>query len=99
MQMNPVRDNVVVRQEVADEQTPGGLFIPTQAQKRSNVATVVAVGPGRTLSDGSVHECTVKPGDAVLLDAWAVNEEFEDFGIPHLVVAEPRILAVLKEDG
>jgi len=98
MKFNPVRDNVIVCRETPEEMTPGGLHIPASAQAQSNVASVVAVGPGKNLKNGGVHPCSVAVGDTVLLQRWATNQEFKHHGIPHVVVPEKEILAVLKED-
>ena len=98
MKLMPTYDHVVVYREPPEEQTAGGLHIPATAQKDSNIATVAAVGPGKLLKDGSLQPLTVAIGDTVLLRQWSGNE-FAHHKIPHLIVRESEILAVLREDG
>jgi len=68
------------------------LYIPDSAKERATQATVVAVGKGRTLQDGSVIELKVKAGDTVLFGKYAGNEIKLD-GEELLLMREDVILA------
>ena len=97
MKLMPTYDHVVVYREPPEEQTAGGLHIPATAQKDSNIATVAAVGPGKLLPSGGIQPMTVAVGDTVLLTKWS-GAEFKHHKVPHLIVRESEILAVLRED-
>lgn len=70
MDVQPLRDFILVTRDEAPEKTPGGLFIPTTAEANVVVGTVMAVGSGRVTLDGTVVSLEVKKGDKV---AYSVN--------------------------
>lgn len=50
--IRPIRDQVVVRVQEAEDKTPGGIVLPDQAKEKTNRGTVFAVGSGHLLSSG-----------------------------------------------
>lgn len=95
MGLKPLFDRVLVKREEAPETTEGGIYVPQNVQQESQRATVVAVGPGRTLDSGSVVPCAVKNGDTVLLQKFG-GTEIEIEGVTHLIVSEGDILGVVE---
>ena len=79
----------------AEVRSSGGLYIPESAKEKPQQATVVAVGPGRRQTDGSVRALSVKVGDTVLLGKWVENEIKLD-GEDHIVIKEEDILAIIN---
>ena len=55
MKIKPLFDRVVVRVNNADDKTKSGIVLPTAAQEKQHIATVVAVGEGG-LVDGNEVE-------------------------------------------
>ena len=53
MSFKPLADNVLVEQLEAKTQTASGLILPSSDVEKPQRATVVAVGPGKRLKDGS----------------------------------------------
>ena len=94
MKVKPLADRVVVRRVDAEEKTAGGILLPDNAKEKPQRGTVVAVGDGRMLKDGSRRALTVKEGDKVLFTAWAGDEYKEKAG-EILIMREEDILAVL----
>ncbi len=96
MNIQPLYDNVLVQRAEPEEQTRGGLFLPTMAQEKQVYGHVKAIGPGKILKDGSLRPPAVKVGDKVLLAKWGGNEitfAGEDF----LILKESDLLAVLAD--
>lgn len=56
--IQPLGDRVLVKQIEEKEQVKGGIIIPDSAKEKSQEATVVAVGLGRTLETGSALRLT-----------------------------------------
>ena len=56
---------------------------------------MIAVGPGRTLDDGTTRAVSVSVGDRVLLGKYTGNEVKLD-GVEHVIVREDEILAVVQ---
>jgi chaperonin GroES len=92
----PIHDKVHVRLAEPDTVTASGIFIPEKAQdKLPQVATVLAIGTGRALSNGTVVSPSVKVGDRVILERYhgqVVNDELKE-----LIVKEGEILAILED--
>ena len=95
--LRPLHDRILVERHKADEKTPGGIIIPDSAQEKATEATVVAVGSGKVLTDGSVLAPTVKVGDTVLLVSRYRGTEVEVEGKMLLVVREEDDLLAVKE--
>ena len=64
----PLADRVLVRRVVAQAQTAGGIFLPTEAKQ--NEAEVVSVGPGARTAEGTLLPVNVTVGDKVLLPEY-----------------------------
>ena len=95
MKIRPLQDRVIVRRIKEEEKTKGGLYIPDTAKEKPSEGSVVAVGNGKILEDGSVRKLDVKEGDRVLFGKYSGNEvkiEGED----HLILREDEILGVLE---
>lgn len=50
-----------------------GLVLPENFQKVPTRGEVIAVGPGKTLSNGSIAKMTVKVGDTIIFNEYAGN--------------------------
>jgi len=94
MKLRPLQDRVVVRRNDAEEKTAGGIVIPDTAKEKPAEGTVVAVGPGKKLEDGSVRTLDVLVGDQVLFGQHGGTEvRFGDEVF--LVMREEDIVAVV----
>jgi chaperonin GroES len=94
MTIRPLHDRVLLRRKEPEVKSKGGLFLPSAAQEKSQLAEVVAVGTGRLNDDGSVTPLKVEPGMTVLLGKWG-GDEVEVGGQKQLLVREADILAVM----
>ena len=99
MQVVPLNEKIVVKRLEAEEKTAGGIVLPDTAKNKPQRGTVVAVGPGRMLKDGTRRPLQVKAGDKVLFTIWA-GDEFRqrssgDEGV--VLMREEDVLAVLEE--
>jgi len=95
IKIQPLGDRVVVEREVAEERTAGGIVLPDSAKNKPSRGTVIAIGDGRILDDGSRSKPQVKVGDKVLFTSYApetikINEE------ELLLMREEDILAVFE---
>jgi chaperonin GroES len=96
MNIKPLGDRLVVRREEAEEKTSGGIVLPDSAKNKPQRGTVLAVGPGKLLDDGSRRGLQVKKGDKVLFTNWA-GDEFKGRGPSDniLLMREEDVLAVI----
>jgi len=94
MNVKPLADRVVVRRAKSEEKTAGGILLPDNAKDKPQRGTVLAVGTGRMLKDGTRKPLQVKEGDNVLFTSWA-GDEFKEKEGSILLMREEDILAVL----
>jgi chaperonin GroES len=97
MNIKPLHDRIVIKRFEAEEKTAGGILLPDSAQNKPQKGKVLAVGPGKTLKDGTVRPLQVKEGDTVLFTNWAGDEFKESRGQNILLMREEDVLAVLDE--
>ncbi|MEB3198595.1 MAG: co-chaperone GroES [Candidatus Sericytochromatia bacterium] len=92
--IRPLGDRVVVK-VVKEEKTAGGLVLPDTAQEKPQTGEVLAVGPGKTLDNGSRQTVDVAIGDKVLFAKYSGTEVKLD-GETYLLIAEKDILGVIS---
>jgi len=90
MKVRPLQDRVMVKLEKNETKSAGGIIIPDTAQEKTQMGTVVAVGPG-TEKD----PVTVKTGDKVMYDKYA-GTQIKIEGEEHLVLRMSDIIAVVE---
>ena len=54
MNLKPLGDRVIVKQDEAEETTASGLFLATEAKEKPQSGTVLAVGEGKLDKDGNL---------------------------------------------
>ena len=94
MNLNPLRDRVLLRRLAEEGKTAGGIIIPDTAKEKPMEAKVIAVGPGIRNDKGKVTPLDVKEGERVLIGKWAGTEVTVD-GEELLIVGESDIMGVL----
>lgn len=95
IKLQPLNERVVVQRAESEEVTAGGIVLPDSAQDKPARGTVLAVGPGRILDDGSRGQLQVKEGDVVLFSSYA-GETFKVDDQELLLMREDDILAVFE---
>lgn len=86
---------LVERSKVA--QTKQGIYLPDSAKETPREGTIVAMGKGKLLDDGSVLPLTVQMGDTVIFGAYSGTEvSSEDQDKDLIILSEEDILAVIE---
>ena len=62
MNIRPLNDRVVVRRNAEEETSAGGIILTGSAKEKPNEGEVIAVGPGKTLDNGSVKAPALSVG-------------------------------------
>jgi chaperonin GroES len=95
MKLRPLHDRLVVRRAEEETKTAGGIVIPDSAGKEKPIrGKVLAVGPGKTLENGTLRALEVKVGDEVLFGKYAGTEVKVD-GEELVVMREDDVMAVV----
>ena len=74
MNLKPLGDRVIVKQDEAEETTASGLFLASEVKEKPTTGVVLAVGEGRTTDDGTVIPVPVKEGDRVVYSKFGGTE-------------------------
>ena len=93
--LQPIGDKVVVERDETEEKTAGGIYIPDTAKDKPTRGTIIAVGTGKILDDGSIRKPDVKAGDNVLFAKYSGSEIKID-GEEHLILREDDLLGVVE---
>ncbi len=96
MKIRPLHDRVIVKRIDSETKTKGGLYIPDTAKEKPIEGTVLAVGNGKILEDGSVRALELKEGDHVLFGKYS-GTEVKLEGNEHLILREDDILGVIEK--
>lgn len=95
MELKPIGDKVIVELLEAKEKTKGGIIVPDTAKEKPHEGKVIAIGSGRTLTNGKVIPPEVKPGDKIVFSKYSGNEVKLD-DKEFVIVDADDILAILK---
>ncbi len=96
VRLQPLGDRVVVTRDELEEVTAGGIVLPDSAQDKPARGTIVSVGDGKLLDDGSRSTLQVKVGDHVLFSSYS-GESFDIGDDELLLMREEDILAVIDD--
>ena len=96
MNVRPLQDRILVRRVEEVEKTRGGIIIPESAKERPLEGTVIAVGSGKRLEDGTLVKLDVKPGDTILFGKYTGTEIKVD-GVEHTIVREDEVLGIIEK--
>ena len=94
MNLKPLADRVVLKQNEAEERTSSGIFLTASAQEKPEVYEVVEVGPGGVV-DGNEVEMIVKAGQNVLVGKYSGSKVKLD-DVEYTIVRQGDILAVIE---
>ena len=96
MNIRPLDDRLVVKQDAAEEETATGILLPEGAKEKPTRGKVISIGPGKLLDSGSRAPIPVKVGDSVYYGKYAgtevkVNEE------KFVILRESDLLGVIEK--
>ena len=94
MTVKPLGDRVVIKNVEAEETTKSGLILTSAAKEKSQMAVVLAVGPGGNV-DGKEIKMQVTEGQTVIYSKYAGTEVKID-GEELIIVRQSDILAVVE---
>ena len=93
--IRPLGEKVLIKRAEAEEVTRGGIVLPDSAKEKPRRGTILAIGDGKLLDDGSRAAFQVKKGDVVLFSSYGGTEIKVD-GEEYMLMDESDILAILS---
>jgi chaperonin GroES len=92
LNLRPLDDRVVVEPQEAEERTAGGIVLPDTAKERPQRGTIVSVGPGKLLDNGTRGALSIGVGDVVIYGKYS-GTDIEVAGKDVKIMRESDILA------
>ena len=92
----PLGDKIVILPQEEGEQTYGNIIIPDSGQEKPTLGTVLAVGPGRISTDGTLIPNRIEVGQTVMVPkfgAQTVSLESETY----IMASENDVLGIIKQ--
>ena len=95
VRLQPMGERIVVQREESETTTAGGIVLPDSAKEKPARGTVVAIGSGKLLDDGSRAASQLNAGDHILFSSYA-GESVEVDDVEYLLMREDDVLAVIE---
>ena len=95
MNLKPLGDRVILKQDEAEETTASGLYIASSNKEKPCAGKIVAVGEGKRDNNGNLIPISVKEGDRVIYSKYGGNEVEVD-GEEYILVKADDIYAVYE---
>jgi len=92
----PLSDKIIISPQEEGEQTYGNIIIPDAGQEKPEMGKVMAVGPGRISTDGTLIPNKIEIGVTVMVPkfgAQVVVVENETY----IVASESDVLGIIKQ--
>ncbi|NWK83957.1 co-chaperone GroES [Staphylococcus sp. GSSP0090] len=93
--LKPLGNRVIIQKTEQEQTTKSGIVLTDSAKEKSNEGTIIAVGAGRILKDGSRVAPEVSEGDKVVFQQYA-GTEVKRGDETYLIVNEDDILAIIE---
>ena len=92
----PLGDKIVILPQEEGEQTYGNIIIPDAGGERPEMGTVLAVGPGRISTDGTLIPNRLEVGVTVMVPKFGAQKvELENE--TYLIEGESDVLGIIKQ--
>ena len=92
--IKPVADRVLIKMKESEETTKSGIILSAASQEKSQIAKVIAVGPGGNV-DGINVEMYVNENDNVIVGKYA-GTEIKHENEEYIIVKQSDILAIIE---
>ena len=92
----PLGDKIIILPQEEGEQMYGNIVVPDTGQEKPEIGTVLAVGPGRISTDGTLIPNRLEVGVTVMVPkfgAQVVAIENETY----IVAGESDVLGIIKQ--
>ena len=93
--ISPLGDRIVILPNDEGEQMYGNIVVPDMGKEKPEIGKVLAVGPGRITSDGTLVPNRIKVGQTVLVPkfgAQTITVENETY----IMASENDVLGILN---
>jgi len=94
LKIKPLGDKLVIKPITAEQKLASGIVLPDTATEKPQQGEVLAVGPGRTLDNGTKVAMEIKVGDKILYSKYS-GTEFKYNDEEYMILNERDVHAIL----
>ena len=92
----PLGDKIVILPQEEGEQMYGNIIVPDAGQEKPEMGTVLAVGPGRISTDGTLIPNKLEVGVTVMVPKFGAQKvELENE--TYIMAGESDVLGIIKQ--
>jgi chaperonin GroES len=91
----PLGDKIIILPKEEGEQMYGNIIVPDAGQEKPEVGTVLAVGPGRISTDGTLIPNRIEVGVTVMVPKFGVQVVAVE-NETYIVASENDVLGIIK---
>jgi chaperonin GroES len=95
LNVSPLGDRVLVKQDEEPQMSAGGIYLPETAKEAPQWGTVISTGPGKMLDSGEIRPLSLKEGDKVIFGKYSgtkISVGTEEY----LFMREDDIMGIVK---
>ena len=92
----PLGDKIVISPQEEGEQTYGNIIVPDTGKEKPEMGIVLAVGPGRISTDGTLIPNKLKTGVVVMVPKFGAQTVVVE-NETYIVASENDVLGIIKE--
>ena len=93
--IEPLGDKIVILPQDEGEQMYGNIVVPDAGQERPEMGTVLAVGPGRISTDGTLIPNRIEVGVKVMVPKFGAQTVVVE-NETYIVASENDVLGIIK---
>ena len=91
----PLGDKIVILPQEEGEQMYGNIIVPDAGQEKPEMGTVLAVGPGRISTDGTLIPNRIKVGVTVMVPKFGAQVAVVE-NETYIIASENDVLGIIK---
>ena len=92
----PLGDKIVILPQEEGEQTYGNIVVPDMGKEKPEMGKVLAVGPGRVSTDGTLIPNKLRKGQTVMVPKFGAQKvELENES--YIMAGESDVLGIIKQ--
>jgi len=92
----PLGDKIIILPQEEGEQTYGNIVVPDMGKEKPEVGTVLAVGPGRISTDGTLIPNRIEVGVTVMVPKFGAQTVVIE-NETYIVAGESDVLGIIKQ--
>ena len=92
----PLGDKIIILPQDEGEQTYGNIVVPDIGKEKPEIGTVLAVGPGRISTDGTLIPNRIEVGVTVMVPKFGAQVVIVE-NETYIIAGESDVLGIIKQ--